>query len=202
MGTNKYRKRLQRRFYRKYTFSKYSRFSATLNSISLKDYISGMKFNLSIAMFRVVFKVSSWFTNSLSLYIPSKCDSQFNNFSKNNNNSLRYGIPPFIIILHRVVDYLLSNLTHYLQIYSGQQNKTRTVKNNNYTVIQFWGPGFAFKGSDRLCKVVELSMHCFGKLLSNSFERKFDVQNSYFGGEYVFFKLLNSDDIKCKKVLQ
>jgi len=26
------------------------------------------------------------------------------------------------------------------------------------------------KGSDRLCKVVELSMQCCGKLLSNSFE--------------------------------
>jgi len=27
-----------------------------------------------------------------------------------------------------------------------------------------------FKGSDRLCKVVELSMQCCGKLLSDSFE--------------------------------
>ena len=59
---------------------------------------------------------------------------------------------------------------------------------------------FVFKGSDRLCKVVELSMQCYGKLLSDSFEtystfyrsvnpvleRKFDVQNSYFGGGYVF----------------
>ena len=47
-------------------------------------------------------------------------------------------------------------------------------------------------GSDRLCKVVELSMQCCGKLLSDlfdtyktfersvnpQFERKFDVQNS------------------------
>ena len=28
----------------------------------------------------------------------------------------------------------------------------------------------SFKGSDRLCKVVELSMQCCGKLLSDSFE--------------------------------
>ena len=56
------------------------------------------------------------------------------------------------------------------------------------------------KGSDRLCKVVELSMQCCGKLLSDSFETyktfyrsvipefecKFDVQNSYFGGGYVY----------------
>ena len=56
------------------------------------------------------------------------------------------------------------------------------------------------KGSGRLCKVVELNMQCCGKLLSDSFEpyktfersvnpefgRKFDVQNSYFGGGYVF----------------
>ncbi len=27
------------------------------------------------------------------------------------------------------------------------------------------------KGSDRLCKVVELSMQCCGKLLSDSFEK-------------------------------
>ena len=44
------------------------------------------------------------------------------------------------------------------------------------------------------------------KLNFLKFERKFDVQNSYFGGGYVFrisfFKLLNNDDIKCKKVLQ
>ena len=68
------------------------------------------------------------------------------------------------------------------------------------------------KGSDRLC-----SMQCCGKLLSDSFEtyytfyrsvhpefeRKFDVQNSIFGGGYVFrisfLKSLNNDDIKCKK---
>ena len=142
--------RLQRRIYRKYTFSWYSRFSVTLNSISsslnkpLKDYISGMKFNLSIVMFRVVFKVSSWDTNSLSRYIPSKCDSKFNNFSKNNNNSLRYRILPLIIILHRVVDYLLSNLTHYLQLYSGQQNKilwfvVYTVKNTFTSKLNSFG---------------------------------------------------------------
>ena len=43
---------------------------------------------------------------------------------------------------------------------------------------------WALKG----CKVVELSMQCCGKLLSDSFEfeRKCDVQNSYFGGGYVF----------------
>ena len=58
---------------------------------------------------------------------------------------------------------------------------------------------------------------CCGKLLSDSFEtyqtvrsvntefeRKFDVQKSYFGGGYVFrisfLKLLNNYDIKCKKV--
>ena len=55
------------------------------------------------------------------------------------------------------------------------------------------------KGSDRLCKIVELSMQCCGKLPSDSFEtyetfkrsvnpefeRKFDVQNSYFGGGYL-----------------
>ena len=29
---------------------------------------------------------------------------------------------------------------------------------------------FSFKGSNRLCKVVELSMQCCGKLLSDSFE--------------------------------
>ena len=28
----------------------------------------------------------------------------------------------------------------------------------------------SFKGSDRLCKVVKLSMQCCGKLLSDSFE--------------------------------
>ena len=30
--------------------------------------------------------------------------------------------------------------------------------------------GFSLKGSDRLCKVVELSIQCCGKLLSDSFE--------------------------------
>ena len=71
-----------------------------------------------------------------------------------------------------------------------------------------------FKGSDRLCKVVELSMQCFGKLLFGfiwdilNFLKicKSWVQNSYFGGGYVFrisfLKLLNNDDIKCKKALQ
>ena len=37
-------------------------------------------------------------------------------------------------------------------------------------------------------------------------ERKFDVQNSWFGGGYAFrisfFKLLINDDIKCKNILQ
>ena len=35
---------------------------------------------------------------------------------------------------------------------------------------------YELKGSDRLCKVVELSMQY------PEFERKFDVQNSYFEG--------------------
>ena len=56
-----------------------------------------------------------------------------------------------------------------------------------------------FEGIDRLCKVVELSIQCCGKLLSDSFEtyktvnsvnsefeRKFDVRNFYFGGGYFF----------------
>ena len=52
-----------------------------------------------------------------------------------------------------------------------------------------------FKGTDRLCKVVELSMQCCGHILSDSFEtyktlprciitefeRKVDVQNPEFG---------------------
>ena len=56
------------------------------------------------------------------------------------------------------------------------------------------------KWSDWLCEVIELGMQSCGKLLSNSFEtyktfwrsvnpefeRKFDVQNSYFGSGYVF----------------
>ena len=37
------------------------------------------------------------------------------------------------------------------------------------------------KGSDRLYKVVELSMECCGSV-NPEFERKFDDQNSYFGG--------------------
>ena len=66
------------------------------------------------------------------------------------------------------------------------------------SAIRFWDS--FVKGSDRLCKVVALSMQCCGKLLSDSFEtyetflrsvnpefeRKFDGQNSYFGGGYVF----------------
>ena len=36
--------------------------------------------------------------------------------------------------------------------------------------VLFLLPVVVFKGSDRLCKVVELSMQCCGKLLSNSFE--------------------------------
>jgi len=56
---------------------------------------------------------------------------------------------------------------------------------------------YELKGSDRLCKVVELSMQY------PEFERKFDVQNPYFGDGYVFrigfFKLLKKADIKCKK---
>ena len=54
---------------------------------------------------------------------------------------------------------------------------------------------FFFKGTDRLCKVVKLSMQCSGQILSDSFEtyktfsrsvnpefeRKFDVQNHEFG---------------------
>ena len=58
----------------------------------------------------------------------------------------------------------------------------------------------SYKGSDRLCKLVELSMQFCEKLLSDSFEtyliflrsvnpeieRKFDVRNSYFEGGYVF----------------
>ncbi len=49
---------------------------------------------------------------------------------------------------------------------------------------------YELKGSDRLCKVVELSMQY------PEFERKFDVQNPYFGDGYVFrigfFKLSNN----------
>ena len=73
------------------------------------------------------------------------------------------------------------------------------------------------KGSDRLCKVVNLSMQCCGKLLSDSFETLFKdlyilslSSNSMFKtptlGVDTFselvFKLLNNDDIKYKKVLQ
>ena len=43
----------------------------------------------------------------------------------------------------------------------------------------------------------------FKRPVNPEFERKFDVQNSYFGVGYVFrisfFKLLNNLDIKCKK---
>jgi len=51
------------------------------------------------------------------------------------------------------------------------------------------------KGSDRLCKVVELSIQCCGKLLSDSFEKDLLIlslsANSTFitptfGGGYVF----------------
>ena len=58
----------------------------------------------------------------------------------------------------------------------------------------------SFKGTDRLCKVVELSMQCCGKILKDSFETyktfprckiteiepKVDVQNHEFGRWYVF----------------
>ena len=64
---------------------------------------------------------------------------------------------------------------------------------NVVTVIMEIQIFFFFKGSDRLCKVVELSMQGCEKLLSDSFEtyqtfqrsvnpefeRKFDVKNSY-----------------------
>ena len=38
------------------------------------------------------------------------------------------------------------------------------------TELFFENLSLMFKGSDRLCKVVELSMQCCGKLLSDSFE--------------------------------
>ena len=43
-----------------------------------------------------------------------------------------------------------------------------------YFRIRFFLANFAnFKGSDRLCKVAELSMQCCGKLLQDSFETYF-----------------------------
>ena len=72
---------------------------------------------------------------------------------------------------------------------------------------------FIFKGSDRLCKVVELSMQYCGQILKDSFETyktdvylltliaKFDFQIIFLGGYVLrtFFKLLNNDDKKCNK---
>ena len=47
-----------------------------------------------------------------------------------------------------------------------------TILDNNHCIEEEGGkrPQRLFKGSDRLCKVVELSMQCSGKLLSDSFE--------------------------------
>ena len=73
------------------------------------------------------------------------------------------------------------------------------------------------KGSDRQCKVVELSMQSCGKIrqdlfetyetvtrsINPKFERKVDVQTQYIWvdtfSELVFFKLLNNDDEKSSK---
>ena len=73
----------------------------------------------------------------------------------------------------------------------------------------------AFKGKDRLFKVVEMSMQCCGQIPQDSFEtsktflrsvnpefeRKVDVQNRTVGGIrfQIFFLLLNNDDKKCKQ---
>ena len=47
-----------------------------------------------------------------------------------------------------------------------------TILDNNHCIEEEGGkrPQRLLKGSDWLCKVVELSMQCCGKLLSDSFE--------------------------------
>ena len=75
---------------------------------------------------------------------------------------------------------------------------------------------FIFKGSDRLCMVVKLSIQYCRHILKDSFETyktilrrifnefecKVDFQNHLFGWirfENSFFLILNNDDKKCKK---
>ena len=96
----------------------------------------------------------------------------------------------------------------WLQLYT-QPQKTQKLEQLSGYLIKI-----EFKGSDRLCKVVELSMQYCGQILQDSFEtfemvtrsinpefeRNVDVQTQYFWvdtfSELFFFKLLNIDDEK------
>ena len=86
---------------------------------------------------------------------------------------------------------------------------------NRFKIQKFWPLMKDVKGTDRLCKIVKLSMQCCGKILKDSieayttfsrsvnpeFERKVDVQNRIFGWirfQNVFLSL-NNDDKKCKQ---
>ena len=50
------------------------------------------------------------------------------------------------------------------------QMKMNSLKKQKINIYFIPGSDKAFKGSDQLCKVVELSMQSCGKLLSDSFE--------------------------------
>ena len=58
---------------------------------------------------------------------------------------------------------------YFRQVLNTRKNFILKLKNNS-NLGNFIFLFLHLKGSDRLCKVVELSMLCFGKLLSDSFE--------------------------------